>query len=179
MPSRIVWLAIMHVEHFLGPIIGHSSDGDSRRRMLMLKDYYSTRAMRYQIPWEGWSLIGLYDGFKVIALHDQDYVHNGKNLVNPLFSGRQDLIVEKELISFNHVRMVYNNFKVDHHKLKIEDIEKSDLQNWGSAQRIASRHVHRCLKEMRSTGGRTERTSGTETYIEIVANYIDFFCLLV
>ena len=30
-----------HVEHFLGPIIGHSSDGDSRKGMLMLKDYYS------------------------------------------------------------------------------------------------------------------------------------------
>ena len=38
-----------HVEHFLGPIIGHSSDGDSRRRMLMLKEYYSTAGIRYQI----------------------------------------------------------------------------------------------------------------------------------
>ena len=67
--------------------------------------------------------------------------------MNPLFSGRQDLIVGKEFISFNHVRMVYNNFKVDDHKLKIEDIERIDSQNWGSAQRIASRHVQRCLKE--------------------------------
>ena len=40
-------------KYFLGPIIGHSLDGDSRRRMLMLKDYYSTTCMRYQIPWEG------------------------------------------------------------------------------------------------------------------------------
>ena len=59
-----------HVEHFLGPIIGHSLDGDSRGRMLMLKDYYSMIGMRYQIPWEGWRLIGLYDVFKVIGLHD-------------------------------------------------------------------------------------------------------------
>ena len=75
--------------------------------------------------------------------------------------------------------MVYNNFKVDDHKLKIEDIERIDCQNWGSAQRIASRHVQRCLKEMRSTGDSKERTSGIETYIEIVADYIDVFCLLV
>ena len=54
-----------HVEYFLGPIIVHSSDGDSRRRMLRLNSYYSTTGMRYQIPWEGWRLIGLYDGFKV------------------------------------------------------------------------------------------------------------------
>ena len=88
----------------------------------------------------------MYDGFKVIGLHDQDYIHNGKKLVNPFFSGRRYLIIGKELISFNLVRMVYNNFKVDEHKLKIEDIERIDPQNWGSTQHITSRHVQRCLK---------------------------------
>ena len=71
-----------------------------------------------------------------------------------MFSGRRDLLLGKEIISFNHVRMVYSSFKVDDHKIKIEDIEQMDRQNWGSAQRIASRHVQRCLKEMRSTSGR-------------------------
>ena len=75
--------------------------------------------------------------------------------------------------------MVYNNFKVDEHKLKIEDIERVDHQNWGSAQHIASRHVQRCLKKTRSTCGRTESTMGTKTYLAIVVEYIDIFCLLV
>ena len=58
--------------------------------------------------------------------------------------------------------MVHNTFKVDDHKLKIEDIERTAQQNWGSAQRIDSRHVQRCLKETRSTkSGRVERTLGT------------------
>ena len=61
----------------------------------MLKDYSSTTCIRYQIPWEGWKLTGLYDGFKVIGLHDRDYIHNDKNLVNPLFSGRRDLRIGK------------------------------------------------------------------------------------
>ena len=61
--------------------------------------------------------------------------------MNPLFSGRQDLIIGEELISFNHVRMVYKIFKVDDNKIKIEDIERIDLENWGSAQWIASRHA--------------------------------------
>ena len=61
--------------------------------------------------------------------------------MNPFFSGRRDLIVGEEFISFNHVKMVYNNFKVDDHKLKIEDIERIDCQNWGLTQCIASRHV--------------------------------------
>ena len=68
---------------------------------------------------------------------------------------------------------VYNNFKVDDHKISIEDIERIDRQNWGSAQCIASRHVQRCLNEMICIGGRTERILGTETYLEIVPNYID------
>ena len=61
--------------------------------------------------------------------------------MNPLFSGRRDLIVGEELISFNHVRMVYNTFKVDDQKLRIEDIERTDRKNWRSAQCIASRNV--------------------------------------
>ena len=89
------------------------------------------------------------------------------------------MIVGEEFIIFNNVRMVYNTFKVDDHMLKIEYIERIDRQRWGSAQRIASRHVQRCLKEMICTGGRTERTSGIETYLAIVADYIDIFCLLV
>ena len=31
-------------------------------------------------------------------------------------------------MSFNHVRMAYKIFKVDDHKLKIEDIERIDRQ---------------------------------------------------
>ena len=51
-----------------------------------------------------------------------------------------------------------------------------DRQKWGSTHCIASRHVQRCLKEMRSkTSGRVERTLGTEIYLMIVVDYIDIF----
>ena len=174
--EKVEFMWKKHVENNLGPIVGHSSDGDSRRRQLMLKDYSSTSGLRYQIPWEGWRLTGLYNGCNVTGLHDQDYIHNGKKLVNPLFSGRRELVLGNEYISFGHVRMVYHTFKVDDHKLKCEDIERMDRQNWGSAQRIASRHVQRCLKELRSTpSGKLERTLATETYLMIVADYIDIF----
>ena len=53
--------------------------------------------------------------------------------------------------------MIYNIFKVDDHKLKIEDIERMDL------------------KYMRGTCGPKERTLGTKTYLTIVADYIDIF----
>jgi len=69
----------------------------------------------------------------------------------------------------------FNTFKVDDHNLKIEDIERIDRKNWGSTQRIASRHVQRCLKDMRGTCGLKERTLGTKTYLTIVVDYIDIF----
>ena len=130
-----------HVEKNLGPIVGLSSDGDSRRRQLMLNDHNSTSGLWYQISWEGSSLTGLYNGCNVIGLHDQDYIHNGKKLVNPLFSGRRELGLGNEYTSFGHARMVYHTFKVDDHKLKCEDIERMDWKNSGFAQWISSRHV--------------------------------------
>lgn len=43
-------------------------------------------------------------------------------------------------------------------------------------QHISSRHVHRCLKEVRSTpSGKLERKIATETYLMIVVDYIDIF----
>ena len=71
----------------------------------------------------------MYDHGNITGLHDQDYIHNGKKLINCLFSGRRDLLLGEEIISFNHVIMVYNTIKVDDHKLKIEDIERMDRQN--------------------------------------------------
>ena len=69
----------------LGPLIGRSSDGDSRRRKLMLQCATSEHGERYRpIPREE-GFIFLYpkvnsnDGIlQITGLHDQDYVHNIK-----------------------------------------------------------------------------------------------------
>ena len=82
-----------HVENCFGAIIVHSSNGDSRRRQVMLKAYYSTTGIRYQIPWEEWRLSGLYDHGNITRLHEHDYIHNRKKLINTLFSGRRYLIL--------------------------------------------------------------------------------------
>jgi hypothetical protein len=80
------------------------------------------------------------------------------------------------LIIFNHVRLIYKNFRVDVHKLRIEDMKMIVKQNWGSTQCIASRHVQRCLEEIRSTtSGRTKMTLGIETFLTIIVNYTDIF----
>lgn len=40
----------MYVKDVIGPILGHASDGDSRRRKLMIEDYSSLTGVRYSIP---------------------------------------------------------------------------------------------------------------------------------
>ncbi|CAM6094641.1 unnamed protein product [Calypogeia fissa] len=81
--------------HEVGPIIGHASDGDSRRRAVQLHDYCcraTTPAREFRIDWEGFALGALIgqDG-DVSGLHDQDWIHNVKKLISPLDSSCQTL----------------------------------------------------------------------------------------
>lgn len=55
----------------VGPIIGHASDGHSRRRQIKLQDYSSKVGSRYAIPWQGWLLSSEWLGDnRVVGLHD-------------------------------------------------------------------------------------------------------------
>ena len=102
----------------MGPIIGHASDGDSRCWQLMLKDYKCKEGMQFTVDWLRWLLtMRIADGTKVSGLHDQDYIHNGKKLVNLLDSVARTLMVGGDLCNINHLGMVYNTFSCDQHGL--------------------------------------------------------------
>ena len=114
----------------IGPIIGHSSDGDSRRRQLMLEDYRGTTGERRSIPWAGWNLTATKNELgQVVGLGDQDFIHNGKKLINPLDSPVRVLQLGADICCLEHLGLVYNKFSVDEHGLKLEDINRSDRQN--------------------------------------------------
>ena len=61
----------MECQSIVGPIIGHASDGDSRKRQLMLTDYKTLAGVRLSINWEGWLLTASIDedGY-CMDLHD-------------------------------------------------------------------------------------------------------------
>ena len=73
------------LEATLGPVIGHSSDGDSRRRKIMLQLMRSREGSRFQpIPQDLGFVLScckeIKGGSYVIRdLGDQDYIHNHKN----------------------------------------------------------------------------------------------------
>ena len=80
-----LWMLDCHAT--IGPITGHASDGNSRRRQLMLFDYKIQGIHHFKINWDGWLLsVGIKDSGEVWGLQDQNYIHNSKKLVNPLDS---------------------------------------------------------------------------------------------
>ena len=175
--DRIDALWMTHCYSDVGPIIGHASDGDSRRRQLMLQDYRGVEGPRLTIQWEGW-LFSTALNFRgeATGLHDQDYIHNGKKLLNPIDSNVRTLRLGGDLALHQHICQVFNRFTVDEHGLLQEDFDRKDRQNWASAQRLCSQKVRDCLRNLRLTKDvHRERTLGTEVYLEICADYIDIF----
>ena len=132
----------------------------------MVEDYRSLTGVRYSIPWKSWPFIAsMEDDGSVIGLHDQHYIHNGKKMINPLGN---------DLVTLNHVALVYQSFKVDDHGLQEGDIERKDRQNWRSSQRIAGRKVQNFLELLQMESNHCqERTLGTKVYLSIVVAYID------
>lgn len=111
------------------------------------------------------------------GLHDQDYVHNGKKLINPLLSSVRCLQLGEDVCLLQYVGHVYNRFTADEHGLRQEDIDRRDRQNWASTQRLCSEKIRVCLKRIREGDDvHKERTLGTEYYLQICADYIDIFC---
>ena len=118
----------------VGSIIGHVSDGDSRRRQLMLSDYTSRVGLRCSIEWEGWLLTASVDEEgNCCGLHDHDWIHNGKKLINPLDSPVKTLQLDEDGAFHTHLRMLYNKYTFDEHGLKLEDVQRKDRQNWAFA----------------------------------------------
>ena len=126
----------------VGPIVGHASDGDSRRRQLMLEDYKAVEGTRLQVEWPGWFFSASLDAAgDAKGLHDQDFIHNGKKLINLLDSPVRVLQLGGDVALLEHVGMVYNKFSQDQHGLKLEDTTRKDRQNWASAQRLCQGKV--------------------------------------
>jgi hypothetical protein len=112
----------------------------------------------------------------VSNLHNHDYIHNEKKLINPLDSPVRVLQLGGDICCLEHVGLVYNKFSVDEHRLKLEDIHQTDRQNWASAQRICQLKVRNCLKKLcDSIGQHGERTLGSQLYLDICADYFDVF----
>ncbi|KAL3699591.1 hypothetical protein R1sor_017613 [Riccia sorocarpa] len=174
-----------HCRRTVDPVIGHASDGDSRRRKLMLADYGSVSGMRWKVDWEGWNFSGVIsETGDVYGLEDQDPSHNGKKLINPLDRSTHPLVLGDHHACLEHVQLIYKLYPHNMYVLNFDDVVRRDRQNWAGPQRLCSRLVQKCLKLLEEVNpprledredAQQKRTFGIRLYLEVVADYIDIF----
>lgn len=178
------------LEPVLGPLIGNSSDGDSRRRKLMLQSAEGNTESEFRpIPQDlGFIFNATREdspdepaGYKVRNLCDQDAIHNHKKCINPLDHATRILHLGKNhMAHMNHLKLVTEVFEVHHHGLTKNDIMRKDRQNWVSAQRLTFLRVQNCLEQIVEGIDEISRPPdpsvlGSLVYLRLVWYYVEIF----
>ena len=171
-----------HLLCVLGPLVGHASDGDSRRRKLMLENSTSKLGERYKIKHENFTHSGLLvdvAGKKLVQdLSDQDFIHNAKKLVNHLMHPSKVLSLGGQLCHMNHIQFLLDcqSFSAFDHGLQQSDVDRPDRMNWESAQRVLFPKVRVYLSKI-ADGAVCweENVVGTMLYLEMVWKYVEIF----
>jgi hypothetical protein len=100
----------------------------------MLEDYKWSIGVRFGVNWPSWIFSVPYSSYgNIQGLYDQDYIYNGKKLINPLDSFESTLQLGGDIAMLEHLDLVYNKYSVDEHGIKLEDVNRTNRQNWGSA----------------------------------------------
>ena len=164
-----------HLEEVLGPLLGPASDGDSRRRKLMIQLMTTSVGSRfYPVPRdEGFiftaRLIPGEDGkYDIEDLCDQDYVHNVKKFTNLLLHTSRQLMVGQYMAHMNDLLYVQQNIPYDIHGLGQQEVNRNDRQNYVSCEKLAFQRVINCLQQHPAF-------RGTLIYIKILSHYLNIF----
>ena len=166
----------MHLEDSVGPLRGHASDGDSRRRKLMLD---SISRGTYGLKVDGFLMCAeVVDEAPLIMM--QDPLHVGKKLRNPLLSATRVVFWGKYVASKNHLLLVLQKFNKDEHGLLEEDVNVKDKQNFPAVQRIAFPKVRKCLEQLdaglQGEGFNCqEHVKGTILHLEVIWAFLEVF----
>jgi hypothetical protein len=124
--TRIADLHKKHLEMPIGPLRGHASDDDARRRKLMLESIYKGT---FGLNEDGFLMKSeIVDGHPLIMV--QDPIHVGKKLRNPLLSSRKTIFWRHFLAHKNHLRLIIELFTREEHGLLDEDVNVKDKQNY-------------------------------------------------
>lgn len=96
----------------------------------MIEDYKAVEGIWLKVEWSGWFFSSSLDTVSdAKGFHDQYFIQNVKNLINPLDSPVRVLQLGGDVTLLKHVEMIYNKFTHDEHGLKLEDTTRKDRQN--------------------------------------------------
>ncbi|KAK3736078.1 hypothetical protein QZH41_006891 [Actinostola sp. cb2023] len=169
----------------LGPGIGHASDGDTRRRKLMLNQAMSGNQHRYrpvsvELGFIMSARIELSPAGKRIVkdLYDQDSIHNDKKIINPLDHPTRVLRLGRYSAHMNHLRLVMTTFPPSIHGLRADDVSRKDRQKWEVVQRLKFLSVQKCLLDI--VDGNNDATKhisvyGTWAFLYVAWHYTELF----
>jgi hypothetical protein len=80
----------------------------------MLADYTIQQGLCLKIEWLGWLMFAkLNEAQDAWGLHDHDYIHNGKKLINPLDNPVRFLQLGAKTYFLEHIGLVYNKYTFD------------------------------------------------------------------
>lgn len=156
----------------VGVLVGHGSDGDSKRRKLMLESIGRGT--------EGLDCPSFTMKAEKNSLSDQDAIHGGKKARNSLLSPSKNVYWGKHLATKNHLVLVRNHFDKDTHGLNETDVDVQDKQNYSAVERLAFPCVRQCLEQLQAgidEGADVirEDVKGTIVHLQVLASCIDVF----
>jgi hypothetical protein len=168
-----------HVRGVVGPLIGHASDGDPRRRKAfrstMLSKEVEVGQRRYGLARADFTHTGLVVNGIPSGIMDQDYFHNFKKLIN-CFDNPQKLLTIGDIghAHINDLRVLTTATNVLH-GVRDADLVRNgfDKTDVPSAQRIVSKKVITFLEAEIERGDKTLRA--TLTYIKLCRLYLNLF----
>lgn len=172
----------IHLLPVLGPLVGNASDGDSRRRKLHLEYSFATEPGedRYKIDCDNFTHGGRMkhiDGHTYVEhLADQDYIHNGKKLINHLNHAGRMLTIGDYMVHMNHIHILLSRFDATQHRLTMRDVLRDDRQNWESAQKLLFPHVRELLQKVESGESEPqEPVAGTIIFLEMCWKFVEMY----
>lgn len=166
----------------LGPSIGHASDGDSRRRKLMINQA-TAHNNRYQpVPFNlGFIMSARCEvtaAGKIVLrdLFDQDSIHNDKEILNPLDHPYRILQLGRYSAHMKHLRLVMETFPPAVHGMRAEDINRKDRQKWEVVQRLKFLPLQQCILDIANgVNGATKDVSLLGTTQKYFLAYMQVF----
>ena len=183
---EVQWLYERDLEPVIGPLIGNSSDGDSRRLMLQLAGIDAAGNKFQPIPTDLGFVFSCRkeeaeNGQYIIRdLCNQDHIHNHMKLLNPLDHASRVLMSGDYMVHMNHIKLVYDVFPPTEHGLGASDVNGRDRQNWRSVQKLSFPKVRNCLTRLIDGREPTQRPTpmllGSQVYLLIVWYYVEIFC---
>ena len=173
-----------HLRSVIGPRIGESSDGDSRRRKAFWRasmrgvDMPPPRNFTLNVP--GFTMSGIIVNDQTTFRMDQDCIHNLKKLINVLNSSSRQITLCTHPMTLSGLEIVKTSFLPQTHGLQMEDLIRGAqfAMDVPSALRLTTQKFLRCIRILSVGNAANERLpymDGYLLYLGMCRKYISIF----